>query len=127
MDKFFTSWNDVEDGVRQVNVLTLIDKLPQEEKGARFFYEMLCDFVHPNIASHTLVVNQAAKIEGEQMSYSLSYIPDSDELLAIVLHTVSIPIKSSLNLFKGQIVSLLGTLRVLQQRISGIETILSRL
>lgn len=121
LDKFFASWDEVEDSVRQVNILTLIDKLPQEERGARFFYEMLCDFVHPNIASHTLVVNEAAPIEGQQMFYSLAYAPDSNELLAIILHTISIPIRSSLRLSRSQIVSLRHTWEGLEGVISGIE------
>ncbi len=45
---------------RQSRILSLIDKLPGEKKqAARFFYEMLCDYVHPNVGAHTLVVDMA--------------------------------------------------------------------
>jgi len=49
------AWNMVDPEDRQLNILTLIDKLPQEEKGARFFYEMFSDYVH--LASHVLVID----------------------------------------------------------------------
>jgi len=96
-------------------------KLPQEEQGARFFYEMLCDYVHPNVASHTLVVNEVQVLNDDRISYSLAYVPDSDELLMVVLHAVSIPIKSSLTLVCNQLRSLLHTLNILKGKIDGFE------
>ena len=40
MDEFFTEWDSVEERVKAPQILTLIDKLPGEEKrAARFFYE----------------------------------------------------------------------------------------
>jgi len=59
MDQFFASWGTVHERVKAIRIMKLIDKLPGEEKGsARFFYEMLCDFVHPNVGAHTLVRQQ---------------------------------------------------------------------
>jgi hypothetical protein len=53
MDEFFTAWDKVDERVKATQILTLIDKLPGEEKrAARFFYEMLCDYVHPNVGGH---------------------------------------------------------------------------
>lgn len=121
LDNFFTSWDKVEERVRQLNILTLIDKLPQEEKGARFFYEMLCDYVHPNIASHTLIIDEVTQHGDERFSYLLRYAPNSDELLTVVLHAISIPIKSSLSLFLNQLQSLLQTLESLRGWIAKCE------
>ena len=53
MDEFFTAWDSVDERVKATQILTLIDKLPSEEKrAARFFYEMLCDYVH-RMSAHT--------------------------------------------------------------------------
>jgi hypothetical protein len=58
MDEFFTAWDRVEERVKATQILTLIDKLPgEEQRAARFFYQMLCDYVHPNVGAHTLVVS----------------------------------------------------------------------
>lgn len=97
LETFFKNWSEVSPEDRQINVLTLIDKLPQEERGARFFYEMLSDYVHPNLASHALIIDEAHYLEENKYRYVLSKHPTSSELLAlVVIHTVAIPVKHSL-------------------------------
>jgi hypothetical protein len=52
MEEFFTAWDNVQERVKATQILSLIDKMPGEEKrAARFFYEMLCDYVHPNVGA----------------------------------------------------------------------------
>jgi hypothetical protein len=97
MDEFFTAWHIVDERVKATQILTLIDKLPGEEKrSARFFYDMLCDYVHPNVGAHTLVVNKAESISGGQMHWELSREPDSDEALWVLFHTIAIPFRASI-------------------------------
>ena len=121
LDTFFASWNQVDDSVRQTNIMTMIDKLPQEEKGAKFFYEMLCDFVHPNIGSHFLVIDTVDFVAENRAAYTLSRNPTSDELLGTVLHVISIPLKTSLQLLKSEVESLLHTITMIDDWISKCE------
>jgi hypothetical protein len=97
MDEFFTAWDSVDERVKATQILTLIDKLPGEEKrAARFFYEMLCDYVHPNVGAHTLVVSKAELVPEGQMRWELSREPDSDEALLLLVHVVAIPVRASI-------------------------------
>jgi hypothetical protein len=97
MDEFFTAWDSVDERVKATQILTLIDKLPGEEKrAARFFYEMLCDYVHPNVGAHTLVVSKAEPVPEGQMRWELSREPDSDEALSVLVHAVAIPVRASI-------------------------------
>jgi hypothetical protein len=97
MDEFFTAWDKVDERVKATQILTLIDKLPGEEKrAARFFYEMLCDYVHPNVGAHTLVVSKAELLPEGQMRWELSREPDSDEALSVLVHAVAIPVRASI-------------------------------
>lgn len=97
MDAFFSEWGTVEEHVKARQIMTLIDKLPGEEKrSARFFYEMLCDYVHPNLGANTLLVNRAEPVPVERMRWELSREPNSDEALFILFHSVAIPVRASL-------------------------------
>lgn len=98
MKSFFKDWSHVNEEDRQINILTLIDKLPQEEKGARFFYEMLSEFAHPNVSSHALVIEKASLINSNRARYVLSRDAENAELLFIVIHCIAIPTKVSLNI-----------------------------
>lgn len=111
-DEFYSNWSKVEDHHKAPQILTLIDKLPGEEKrAARFFYEMLCDFVHPNVGSHVLVVDGTRPMPGHRMEWHLKKEPDSDEALAVTLHVVAIPLRAAIR----TIVSALDDLkRILQ-------------
>ena len=57
---------------------------------------MLCDYVHPNIGAHTLVVSKAELVPEGQMRWELSREPDSDEALSVLVHAVVIPVRASI-------------------------------
>jgi hypothetical protein len=104
LDDFFSNWSTVDERVRATQILTLIDKLPgREKRAARFFYEMLCDFVHPNVASHTLVVDQAQPMGEGRMRWDLKRAPDSDEAFSFLTQAVAIPVRHSIQLLIGDL------------------------
>jgi len=120
-DDFFASFDNVEERVRQIHILTLIDKLPQTERGMRFFYSMLSDYAHPNLASHTLTIDRARLLPDGRMHFSLSSYPETKESLAIVLHAISHPMNSALSLLRGQLQVLQAELRQLGEWINSCE------
>ena len=108
-DEFFSAWDDVEERVKATQILTLIDKLPGEEKrAARFFYEMLCDYVHPNVGAHTLVVNRTEPLDNGQMTWALSREPNSDEAFSILIHAVAIPVRHAVRFLLQDLEQLRG-------------------
>jgi hypothetical protein len=79
--------------------LTLIDKLPGDQKrSARFFYEMLCDFVHPNLGSHILLVDTAEPIGTKKMRWNLRCEPKEEESLSFLIKIIAIPVRHSIRL-----------------------------
>ena len=79
-------------------IMDLIDKLPGEGKrAARFYYEMLCDFVHPSAGSHILLLTRADANADRTMSWTLSREAISDEALLVLLHVISIPVRDSID------------------------------
>lgn len=94
IDKFCTEWSDVDPKTKATQILSLIDKLPDDgTRAARFFYEMLCDFVHPNIGAHSLIINRAEPAVGARMKYDLCWEPKSDEALMVLVHVIASPIR----------------------------------
>jgi hypothetical protein len=94
MNEFFTAWGKVDKAVKATTILDYIDEMPGEEKrAARFFYEMLCDYVHPNVGAHTLVVSKAEPLADGRMRWELTREPDSDEALSVLFHAVAIPVR----------------------------------
>ena len=84
----------VDKAVKAATILGYIDEMPGEEKrAARFFYEMLCDYVHPNVGAHTLVVSKAEPLADGRMRWELTREPDSDEALSVLFHAVAIPVR----------------------------------
>lgn len=114
LDTFLSSWDQVDQSVKQTNILTMIDKLPQQERAARFYYEMLCDFVHPNVGSHSLVIDRVELIDENRTAYTLAHSATTEESLAAVLHIISIPLKMTLSLLRSELGSLLETLSKLE-------------
>jgi hypothetical protein len=106
LDSFFKDWSYVDPKDKQINILTLVDKLPQKEKGARFFYDMLSDFAHPNLASQILVIDEARLIDENKAKYTLSKYTKSEELLGVVIHCMAIPTRNSLKIISGWIKTL---------------------
>lgn len=71
-------------------IAMLLDKMPQAEPGAaRFWYALLCDFVHPNAGSHWLLIDKARPASPSEMSQTLRLDPDSLEALVVVLHVIA--------------------------------------
>ena len=104
LDAFYTA---PDSETPTTNVMTLLEKLPQVEHGsAVWFYKMLCDFVHPNVASHMLCADNIERGNDDTMSYDLKYKPLSNEALGDVLHVVGIPVRDSLGLMQGQLAAL---------------------
>ncbi len=96
-EEFYTAWDKVEERLKATQILTLIDKLPGESKrAARFFYEMLCDFVHQNVGSHILLVSSAEAVSEGRMRWTVSREPTSDEALLLLLHVIAIPVRDSI-------------------------------
>lgn len=115
LDTFYTS-PDAESPA--THIMTLVGKLPQQEKGsALWFYKMLCDFVHPNGASHMLCADAVDHIDDDTFSYVFEYQPLSDEALGVVLHLISIPVRHSLGLIHVQLAALQGIHRVIEKLI----------
>ncbi|PFE65792.1 hypothetical protein CN316_22130 [Bacillus cereus] len=100
--EFKKNWAEMDENHRQTNVLTMLGKLPQEENAVAFYYHRLCDFVHPNAASHILYINQVIKGE-EKVTYKLSSNTDAIDLLADVIHIISVPTKTSLGIIMRKI------------------------
>ena len=88
-------------------ILSLIDKLPGEEKrAARFFYEMLCDYVHPNVGAHTLVVDTAEPLGDGRMRWHLKREPGSDEAVSVLIHAVAIPVRHAIRILAHDVARL---------------------
>jgi len=128
MDKFFLEWDRVDksDPKYQINITTMIQKFPQEERSAEFFYNMLCDFVHPNTASHQLVIEESKKLNNEVMRYSMTDSIKNNEIMEILIHVIAIPIKSSLKNMKNNITILTASLNSIKDWIEFGRTMLSR-
>lgn len=107
MDEFFTAWNKVDERVEAKQILSLIDKLPGEEKrAARFFYDMLCDYVHPNVGAHTLVVDTAEPLGDGRMRWHLNREPGSEEAVSVLIHAVAIPVRDAIRMLAQDVVRL---------------------
>jgi len=85
-------------------VVRPVSALPGEEKkAARFFYDMLCDYVHPNAAAHTLVVDRAMSNGSDKVEWTLSREAASDEAIYVVIHAVAIPVRHSVLILLGDL------------------------
>jgi len=103
-EAFLTEFDKVDKSIEQTNILTLVQKLPQVEKrAAEFSYKMLCDFVHPNAASHMLTADKVVRLPDGRMRYELAYKPKSEEAYSVVLHVTSIPVRHALLLLVDQL------------------------
>ena len=106
-DEFYSGWNRVEEQAKAPQILTLIDKLPGDEKqAARFYYDLLCDFVHPNAGSHMLLmllIDGTGQAGEGKMHWELASEPSSDEALLVLVHVVAIPVRSSAYLLQDDI------------------------
>lgn len=74
----------------------LLDGLPQVEPGsAKFWYGLLCDFVHPNAGSHWLLIDEARPSSSSEMTYTLRLDPASEQALLVILHVIAEPVKTA--------------------------------
>lgn len=109
MEELFTNWQKVDEGVKAPQILTLIDKLPSEQKrGMRFYYDMLCDFVHPNRGAHNLVIDKAKLISNNKMCWRLNLNPSSEEATSVLFHIIAIPVRQSVRLLINDLTRLQG-------------------
>jgi hypothetical protein len=109
LDAFYDDPEGVSAEHRQPSIMKFIEALPQTQKGStRFFYVMLCDFVHPNMGSHTLVIDRAMSTGAGTTNYVLSATAHSSELMNEVLHVVSIAVRHSLGVAKDEIRTLVA-------------------
>lgn len=111
LENFFRDWTYVDEGDKQINIVTLIDKIPQKDNGVRFFYDMLSDFAHPNLGSLALIMDNASRINSNKAKYALSRDTVNEELLGMVVHCIAIPTKVSLKIITHWLDSFKHTLK----------------
>jgi hypothetical protein len=124
MEAAYAAPGTVAQESKQTNILNLIDKLPklpQQHPTMRYHYELLCDFVHPNAGSRSLVINKVEELGPDQKRYTLSFPATSPELLAACLHFISAPVAKSLLLFGKQLASVSRSLGDIENRLSAAE------
>jgi hypothetical protein len=95
------SGKNLPEHLRQDNVLTAIDKLnllgpAPKDATLRLYYEMICDFVHPNVGSVAVFVDQAQPAGDNRHEYVIRRTPESPEVTQVVLEVISIPVRESL-------------------------------
>lgn len=110
LEEFYDSWDEVPEDKKRKNVLTLIDRLPQTERGMRFFYEMISDFVHPNLGSRIPVISESKLIANNKQMYKLVAFSESEEVLNLCMHTVIAPLKNCIDISQSEIEHLLDFL-----------------
>ena len=105
-------------GAEAVSVLTLIGKLPGvEPQAAKWYYGMLCDFVHPNGPSLLLHEEEVRPLPDGRVSHTVAFRPQSPEALERVLHLLAIPVKYALLGLVDQAGELLERHRALEERL----------
>lgn len=86
------------------NVLTLLERLPQEPAGiVAWHYKLLCDFVHPNMASQLLPSEGGSWLDEETVTLELRYRPRSVQALEYVLNAVAFPVRVALTSLTEQL------------------------
>jgi hypothetical protein len=86
------------------NVLTLLEKLPQDPKGiVGWHYKLLSDFVHPNMSSQLLPCNESSSLDEETIAFELSYHPPTTRAFDFALNAVAFPLNVSLASLTGQL------------------------
>jgi hypothetical protein len=89
------------------NILTLLARLPQDPKGIIVWhYNLLSEFVHPNMASQMLPSNESASLDEETIAFELSYHPSTSSAFDFTLNAVVYPLNVSLASLTGQLFDL---------------------
>ncbi|MHB1847228.1 MAG: hypothetical protein ACYCWW_20585, partial [Deltaproteobacteria bacterium] len=79
------------------HVHDLLRELPEQGKGeVMWYYEGLCDFVHPNARSHELTIDAMHDEPDGRRRIRLAFHPGSDAAIAKAAHGVAIPVRQSL-------------------------------
>jgi hypothetical protein len=95
------SEKNLPDELRQDHVLKAIDKMRmvgpcQEKSTMRFYYEMICDFVHPNVGSVAVFIDEAGPESSNRFRYTVRRQCQSSEVVQVVLSVTSIPVREAL-------------------------------
>ncbi len=102
LNRLLKEWDKVPEELRQVNILTMIDKMPNNiRRKFKFWYNVLCDFCHPNLGSSVMVIDKAKVLESHphgKISYVLAANPKSEEILYVTIWTITTPISLSIEL-----------------------------
>ena len=105
------SEKNLPEHLRQDHVLKAIDKLemsgPRPQNATfRLYYEMICDFVHPNLGSIVIFIDQACPAGPNKWLYVLHRKTKSQEVTQLVLEAVSIPVREALRILQADLVEL---------------------
>lgn len=115
-----SSWKEAGPSRRAPTIQSLLEKLPNREPSYRFYYAVLCDLVHPNAGSRTLLINAARELRDGRLSFSLGFAPESQRTLIETLHLVGLPIASLLPLARAQLQRVSALLRDLENRLRAV-------
>ncbi len=99
----FPEYNKAPKDVMAKNILTLIDRLPQNDSKIRFHYELLCEFVHPNLGAYMLSIQSNEKRGDGRARMSVNHGKPSEQQLDIALHLTSFPVVSALGIASGDL------------------------
>lgn len=91
----------IDKKLEKIPISKFVKEMPKEN----FFgslpynhYSRLCDFVHPNLASNALVIDEVNESSDYQIEYVLSREITNPEVLGMVLQIISVPILGSLKI-----------------------------
>lgn len=102
---FDSSWDDMSKQISQKNVMTLIEKYPDEktkkvDNELLKYYSLLCEYTHPNIGSHHLITEKITRVHSTMVMYTFKPTPESNIPLIHAIRAIATPLAICLpNLF----------------------------
>ena len=103
---FDSAWNDVSQQTSQKNVMTLIEKYPDQktkkiDNEILKYYALLCEYTHPNIGSHHLITENITRVHPTMIMYTFKPTPESEIPLTHAVRAITTPLTICLpNLFE---------------------------
>jgi hypothetical protein len=89
---FGDDWEQVRSAIKQINILSMLDKLPKEMRDPdRRWYGILSDICHPNFGSILYVLDHESVREQPPM-LALARVPNSHIHLEMTVELVSAPL-----------------------------------
>lgn len=107
----FPEYNKVPQDAMAKNILTLVDRLPQNDSKIRFYYELLCEFVHPNLGAYMLSIHSNEKLGDGRARITVNHGRPSEHQLDIALHLTSFPVVTGLRIASGDMQWLTSTIK----------------